>query len=114
MRTETIKNGEIRRKAEFYIIEEFQSRWNRWIRITDHYLNRYKFGEFSTCGQCWQETGTEGTYELEYAKTYCNALNEALRNGSIADKIEDALVTEFRVCKVKEVYEKKPLTFTEE
>ena len=114
MRTETIKNGEIRRKAEFYVIEEYQSRWNRWMRITDTYLKEYRSGEFSGEGICYRETGTYGTYDLEYAKTYCNALNEALKNGSIADKVEDALVTEFRICKVKEVYEKKPLTFAEE
>lgn len=113
MRTETIKNGEIRRKVEFYIIEEYQSRWNRWVQLTNYYIKEYEFGDFSTCGQCWQETGNVGTYNLQYAKAYCNALNKALRNGLIEDKVKDAQVTGFRICKVKETYEKKPIAFSD-
>ena len=66
---------------KYYIIEEYQSKWNRWCGLTHHYLSEYEFGEFSASGICWQETGIHGCYDLKYTKEYCNKLNDALKNG---------------------------------
>lgn len=84
---------------EFYQVQEYQSAWNRWMNIADnYYLKEYEFGEMSASGQCWQETGCHGTYDLEYAKEYCNTLNElAEKEGPLNDA---AKVTKFRIIKV--------------
>ena len=101
--------GIIHTEVKYYIIEEYQSKWDRWRTLTHWYLREYEFGEFSACGQCWQETGIHGCYDLEYVKEYCNKLNEALSNGLLKDKIETSNVTKFRVCECEKIFKKKPL-----
>jgi hypothetical protein len=87
----------------YYVIEEYQSRWNRWMPIADKfYLKEYEFGQHTACGACWQETRNHGIYDLEYAKKYCNALNDALAKGTIKDEV--AQVTKFRIVHIERVY----------
>lgn len=105
MRVDFSNHGNILVDEEFYCIEEFQSKWNRWVSLSDSvYLSEYMFGENSASGRCWQETGTHGMYSFEYAKRYCNALNDALKSGRIAPDV--AQVTEFRLVKWKRHFEK--------
>lgn len=107
MRIDKSENENIHTEDEYYTIEEYQSTWSRWCNLTHYYLEPYEFGEMSSCGQCWQETGYHGTYNLNYALEYCNALNRALLNGEIS-KINKH-VTEFRVCKCERMYKSTPL-----
>lgn len=87
----------------YYVIEEYQSKWNRWMPLHDKfYLKEYEFGQHTACGACWQETRNHGIYDLEYAKAYCNALNDALQNGTIKDNA--AQVTKFRIAKIERTY----------
>lgn len=89
-------------KFEYYIIEEYQSRWDRWVQIVDnYYLKEYEFGQNTACGDCWQTTGFNGMFDKKYAKEYLKKLNEALNNGTIKEKVAKAEVTRFRLCKVK-------------
>lgn len=114
MRTNKSKNETIHYEDEYFIIEEFQSKWNRWVALGDkYYLNEHEFNDFSACGQCWQETGVHGTYNYDHAITYCNALNDALNNDkAFAEKMNKngAGVTKFRISKCLKIYIKKPLT----
>ena len=92
----------------YYVIEEYQFKWNRWVPLTDrYYLKEYEFGQHTSCGACWQETGNHGIYDLEYAKAYCNALNDALENGQINPT--EAGVSKFRIAKVERVYKHEVL-----
>ena len=96
----------------YYIIEEHQSEYDRWVHIRHHYLPEYEFGEFSACGRCWQETGKHGCFDLEYAKEYCNKLNQALEEGTI--KVDNpffqmAKISRFRICECERTFKKTPL-----
>lgn len=111
MRIDKSENENIHTEDEYYTIEEYQSTWSRWCYLTHHYLNEHEFGELTSCGQCWQETGCHGTYNLDYAIEYCNALNKALINGEIDNLVnkDGKNVTEFRICKCERTYKKTPL-----
>ena len=70
---------------EYYIIEYLSGSDNSWVSIGDNFfsLREYEFGQFSACGECWQKTNSHGTFDLEYAKTFCNKLNEELEKGTL-------------------------------
>ncbi|MDF2880223.1 MAG: hypothetical protein K0R54_780 [Clostridiaceae bacterium] len=83
---------------EFYQIEEYQSKWDRWRLCHDrNYLPEYEHGEYSACGECWQEIGVHGIYDEEYARTMCNKLNELAKTKVLGDVAE---VTKFRLVKI--------------
>ena len=72
MRVDKSTNELVHTEDKYYIIEEYQGKWSRWMPLNGKpYLPEYEFGEFSASGKCWQETGVHGCYDLEYAKTYC-------------------------------------------
>jgi len=86
-----------------YQIEEYQSTWDRWVRIHDgNYLKEYKFCEYSSCGPCWQITGQRGTFSLEFASKYCNDLNAGLRNGLIKSGTGEVQGFRILVCTVSQ------------
>jgi hypothetical protein len=99
----------------FYQIQEYQSKWDRWMVFFEpHYLEEYAFGEYTACGRCWQETGIHGIYDLEYAKKYCNDLNKALIENKIEnnnDRIRDAKITGFRIIKCEISQKRVPLEY---
>lgn len=113
MRKDKSKDDIIHYEDEYFIIEEFQSTWNRWVGLGDRcYLDEHKFNDFSACGQCWQETGVHGTYNRDLAIRYCNDLNHALLNDeAFAEKINKsgAGITKFRVSRCVKIYVKTPL-----
>ena len=86
----------------YYIIEEYQSKYDRWVQVVDtFYLKEYEFGQNSSCGECWQTTGKYGMFDLDYAKKYLSALKKALNDGSIKELTNKRCeVTDFRLCKV--------------
>jgi hypothetical protein len=113
----------LRNDGEFtiYQIEEYQSKWNRWMTISDHEIitvpkdsdERRKY--HTACGDAWQQTGIFGFYDIEVAKDYCNKLNEALESGEL-DKIrwvkewnETGKVTKYRLVKCYFKQERTPL-----
>lgn len=108
MRVDKSTDELIHTEDHYYVIEEYQSKWSRWVGLSRHYLKEYEFGEFSACGQCWQETGIHGCYDLEYTKTYCNKLNQALKDGLLQYGVEVGL-TKFRICECEKTFKKKPL-----
>lgn len=83
----------------FYRIEEYQSKWDRWVAISSFYLKEYEFGEHTFCGECWQKLGVTGIFDLDYAKEYCNKLNDYILNSDFS-KDNIAEVTKFRIVKV--------------
>ena len=118
MRPDYTNHGMVEEKTEYYIIEEYQSAWNRWVPLTHHYLPEYEFGEFSSCGKCWQDTGVNGCYDYEYAKTYYDKLNQALEDGTLLSHMTDVRrdvasnvvkINKFRICCVRTTYTKQPL-----
>ena len=112
MRVNKSDGDSIHIEDSYYLIEEFHSKEEKWISlgIDNYYLPEYEFGEFSACGQCWQETGIYGCFNLEYAKEYCNKLNEALKNGLITDKrVEIYGITGFRILECERTFKSKPL-----
>jgi hypothetical protein len=46
-------------------------------------------------------------YDIEYAKEYCNKLNDALQNGTLNNRYDAA---EFRIAKVEWTFKKEVLT----
>lgn len=93
----------------FYQIEEYQSAYDRWVTLQGYYLREYKFGQNTACGDCWQEIGIHGIYDWEYAKKYCNELNNAVREGKINTGCSK--VTEFRIVKCEVSQKRTPLEF---
>ena len=94
-----------------YFIEEYQSKWHRWVsrsysivhtaynlKLIDRDILHSKMG-VTACGDCWQETGLEGIYSLEYAKQIVNLLNNDLIKTVVHD-IDCSMVTEYRICKI--------------
>lgn len=98
----------LRKDGEYtiYCIEEFQSKWSRWVRIEERYL---KCHDISASGQCWQETGIHGFYDFNSAAKHCNALNQALLEGII--KTDVAEVTKFRIVKCEFMQKQTPIEF---
>lgn len=74
-----------RTEYEYYTIEYLSGSDNKWIGIGDNFfsLREYEFGQFSACGECWQKTGKHGTFDLKYAKKFCNKLITELENGTL-------------------------------
>ena len=74
-----------RTEYEYYTIEYLSGSNNKWTGIGDNFfsLREYEFGQFSACGECWQKTGKHGTFDLEYAKKFCNKLITELENGTL-------------------------------
>ena len=74
-----------RTEYEYYTIEYLSGSNNKWTGIGDNFfsLREYEFGQFSACGECWQKTGIHGTFDLEYAKEFCNKLIEELEKGTL-------------------------------
>lgn len=70
---------------EYYTIEYLSGSDNKWTGIGDNFfsLREYEFGQFSACGECWQKTGIHGTFDLEYAKEFCNKLITELEKGTL-------------------------------
>lgn len=68
-----------------YIIEYYSEKFKNWYPLGDmcFSLRDYEHGEFTSCGSCWQKTGIHGTFNIEYAKEFCNKLNEELKNGTL-------------------------------
>lgn len=98
-----------------YQIEEFQSKFNRWMTIADHVYvtipqseERNKYHTAS--GDCWQKTGIHGFFDFEVAKDYCNLLNAEVENGKKFNDVAE--VTKFRLLKCRFVQERVPLEFT--
>ena len=92
---------------EKYYIIEFRSK-DKWYQLIDQfYLPEYEFGQNSCSGACWQKTGQHGMYDIEYAKEYCNKLNDALQNGTLNNRYDAA---EFRIAKVEWTFKKEVLT----
>lgn len=92
------------KKYKYYVIEEFQNKYNRWIPLVNkYYLKEYEFGENTACGTCWQETGKHGMYNKKYAKKYLADLKQALiDNKLILDKYDIiADITDFRLIEIK-------------
>ena len=103
-------NGDlIHKEVTYYRIEEYQSKWDRWVRIREHYIPEYEFGEFTACGQCWQETRIHGCYDLEYTKEYCNKLKQALKDGELQKHVDSVGLSDFRICECEQVFKKKIL-----
>lgn len=106
-------------KVKYYIIEEHQAVYNRWVSIGDDtYGIDKEHGEFTSCGECWQKTGIHGTFNKQHALDICNKLNSALADGSIYDcfnhrsqlnkeSFEAAKITEFRVVEIIKTIKQK-------
>jgi hypothetical protein len=74
-------------EEKYYIIEYKCN--DKWYQLIDRFfLKEYEFGQNTACGDCWQKTGQYGMYDLEYAKEYCNKLNEAVKNRTLDAKVE--------------------------
>lgn len=82
----------LRKDGEYiiYQIEEYQSKWNRWMNIAEHIYKK-----IPESGDCWQETGIFGFFDFETAKEYCNKLNVECEKGRKFD--DTAEVTKFRL-----------------
>lgn len=80
-----VNNGVVEEEYEYYTIEYLSGCDNKWIGIGDNFfsLREYEFGQFSACGECWQKTSIHGTFDLEYAKEFCNKLITELENGTL-------------------------------
>ena len=106
-----------RTEYEYYTIEYLSGSDNKWTGIGDNFfsLREYEFGQFSACGECWQKTGKHGTFDLNYAKEFCNKLMEELENGTLisnstftADtkaRYERYDIKAFRILKHHTIYE---------
>ena len=91
---------------EKYYIIECRSK-DKWYQLIDQIcLPEYEFGQNSSCGECWQKTGQHGIYDLEYAKKYCNKLNEAINNGTAKNPYN---MEECRVARVEWTFKKEVL-----
>lgn len=81
------EGNELKNKTEYeyYTIEYLSGCDNKWNDIGDNFfsLREYEFGQFSACGECWQKTGIHGTFDLDYAKEFCNKLITELENGTL-------------------------------
>ena len=109
MRVDKSTNDIVHYEDSYYVIEEYRFKSNRWIPLTSrYYLKEYEFCQHTSCGDCWQETSNHGIYDLEYAKVYCNALNDALADGRINPTEEG--VSRFRIAKIERVYKHEVLT----
>ena len=111
-------------KAKYYILQEHQTAYNRWVSIGgDTYGIDKKHGEFTSCGECWQKTGIHGTFNKQHALDICKKLNSALADGSIYDcfnhrvfkdaqiqSFKKAGITEFRVVEVVRTIKQKVVT----
>ena len=109
MRLDKSTDTLIHTEDKYYIIEEYQSNWDRWVATNHYYLPEYENGEFSACGKCWQETHVHGCYDLEYTKTYCNKLIQALKDGLLQRRVDEVGLSAFRICECEKVFKKKPL-----
>lgn len=83
----------------FYQIQRHFDEWDKWYTMTDrYYLKEFEHGQNSASGDCWQTIGVHGIFDYEYARKYCNALNDALEAGQL--NIENGL-SGFRLVKVE-------------
>lgn len=106
-----------RTEYEYYTIEYLSGSDNKWTDIGDNFfsLREYEFGQFSACGECWQKTGKHGTFDLEYAKEFCNKLITELENGTLINnstftndtkaRYERYNIKAFRIRKNHTIYE---------
>lgn len=105
-----------------YQIEEYQSKWNRWMTISDREIISTPDGperrQYHTAsGDAWQQTGIHGFYDIDIAYDYCNKLNDALKSGELDKKkwVKDwntsAEVTGYRLVKCILKQERIPLEF---
>ena len=111
-RVEKHKQALSYKEEDYYIIEEYQSAWNRWMCIGDtHYLKKH--GCFYRSG--WDKYGNYSITDLEYAKELLNDLKEALNNGTLFDNLIGCIkeasiaakITDFRLVKVHTTYAKE-------
>lgn len=83
------KNGYQVEKYTYYIIEAYWAAWDKWYGIgEDTYGADKEHGEFTACGECWQQTGHHGTFNKEHAIDICNKLNEKLNNGELVANLK--------------------------
>ncbi|NLT15395.1 MAG: hypothetical protein GXY05_13760 [Clostridiales bacterium] len=89
---------------------EFQPKDSeKWYTIEDKsFLAEYRSGQNSANGDYWQKTGIHGMFDLSYAATYCNKLNQASRIGTLSDEYNGA---NFRLIKVTVSQIKEVLSF---
>lgn len=118
------KKGYSVKKLVYYIIQEHQTAYDRWISIGDDTYGLEKgHKDFTACGECWQETRVHGTFDKKYAIDLCNRLNKALKDGSIYDcfnhrafkdeqieSFKKAAITEFRVVDIVRTIKQKVVT----
>lgn len=97
----------------YYIVEEYQSKWDRWVNfLSEHYyLKKYEFGPQTACGDLWQKTGYFGFTRKKDAMRFYKDVTEALKNGTIDEKkhIEDAGITAFRLAKIERTFRRTNL-----
>lgn len=109
MRIDVNNAQAVKIEEKYYIIEEQYKDSGKWYQLTDKfYLKEYEFGQNTACGDCWQSTGRHGMYDFEYAKEYCNKLNEALKTGKITFRA-GMEIAQFRIAAVEWTYKKQVL-----
>ena len=105
MRLNIHQTSACKMEEKYYIIEYKCN--DKWYQLIDRFfLKEYEFGQNTACGDCWQKTGQYGMYNLEYAKEYCNKLNEAVANGAIDPKLG---ITEFRIAEIEWTFKRQVL-----
>lgn len=103
----------------YYIVEEYQSRWNRWCSLKDgwtyHLPNHMDDHEMRASGACWQATSHFGTFNKDYAVALCKDLKNMLidikvygqyPSDIVKEHISTCEITDFRVCECHEIFRK--------
>lgn len=103
MRLNIHQTSACKMEEKYYIIEYKCN--DKWYQLIDRFfLKEYEFGQNTACGDCWQKTGQYGMYDFEYAKEYCNKLNDAIANGIIDPQRG---ITEFRIAEVEWTFKRQ-------